>query len=395
MENPNNHFQRCTKQHAHVREIIGAARDPAGRAIATCARALRILIKESKRPQWTLWNQAELVSEVQRRARILVYQHGQEYRCQCGRSKMPMEMVCADAAQFFKSAKTGTSIERAAALIKHLQHRIPHAVVAVAPTKRSKGFIAKSKKLVPASYTAVQLEDVLAAMKYASKDRSFLVGAHVVQRTDGWAMGGHMSAVATSVTLEHDVSRLYAHRDRARSLGWYVGKMPTPQVIQGIIHVDDTLIFSKTLCHRCIESGILRCWPRELGMEVEQRPPVLTFLHITMTLKNVVEECPVVFRPSTPNEAYAKGEMEEPMVARVCQYIKTITDPREMLRPFLAAKFACYNKLYGRTYDGSDIDHELAIMLSEILRAEWPPKVLAKPCFVLALQLTMILKNSS
>ena len=66
---PSNNFFKCTKQHAHQREIIGSAMDPAGHALSLCSRALRILIRASGKPQCTLWNQSFLVDEVRRRSR--------------------------------------------------------------------------------------------------------------------------------------------------------------------------------------------------------------------------------------------------------------------------------------------------------------------------------------
>ena len=50
----------CKKDHAHEREIVANAKDPAKRTMALAARALRLAKKLSHEPGWTLWNQAEL-----------------------------------------------------------------------------------------------------------------------------------------------------------------------------------------------------------------------------------------------------------------------------------------------------------------------------------------------
>jgi hypothetical protein len=50
----------CKKDHAHEREIVANAKDPAKRTMVLAARALRLAKKLSNEPGWTLWNQAEL-----------------------------------------------------------------------------------------------------------------------------------------------------------------------------------------------------------------------------------------------------------------------------------------------------------------------------------------------
>eukprot|EP00974_Lingulodinium_polyedra_P009409 900560-Lingulodinium_polyedra.AAC.1 len=149
-------------------------------------------------------------------------------------------------------------------------------------------------------------------MQFAISDKAFLVGNEVVQRRDGWPMGGCVSAAATSITIEHDVARLYSNNNVAHEIGWHCKKMPTCSVVQGIVHVDDSMIMSKTLCSRCIESGALKCWPRDIGMEVEQRAPDLTFLHLTLHVRDEITACPIDFYPSMPNAPFARGEVDFP-----------------------------------------------------------------------------------
>ena len=99
---------------------------------------------------------------------------------------------------------------------------MPHAVVAVAPSKQTRGFIAQSEKMVPKTYSMVHFDDILNAMIFTIKDRLFLVGNHVIKRKDGWAMGGFMSSSATCVTLEHDINNLYTKTATARETGWLI-----------------------------------------------------------------------------------------------------------------------------------------------------------------------------
>eukprot|EP00974_Lingulodinium_polyedra_P071540 6919892-Lingulodinium_polyedra.AAC.1 len=68
---------------------------------------------------------------------------------------------------------------------------MPEAVIAVANTKRAKGFVVKHPRLVPKHYKTVYTQDIMDALKFARKDRSFSLGNIILRRKDGWAMGGH------------------------------------------------------------------------------------------------------------------------------------------------------------------------------------------------------------
>ena len=82
------------------------------------------------------------------------------------------------------------------------------------------------------------------------------------------------------------------------------------KTIQGLIHVDDTLIASKIHCASCLEKGVKVLWPENLGIEIEHRPPILDFLHIRIELLDCIVECPVNFTPLFKNEDFARGNTE-------------------------------------------------------------------------------------
>ena len=126
-----------------------------------------------------------------------------------------------------------------------------------------------------------------------------------------------MSAAATAITVEHDIAKYYASAAKARSIHWYAEGLTQAQTVQGIVHVDDSLIFSKSLCYDCLEYGATHCWPREIGMEVEQRGPEIVFLHIRVSVRNEVCSCPVSFAPAMPNAPYARGTADFPKISRV------------------------------------------------------------------------------
>ena len=74
---------------------------------------------------------------------------------------------------------------------------------------------------MPASYYTVDVHDILRALEFSRHDRNFAVGSVVLRRKDGWPMGGHMSAAATSVTLEYSIAMLYKYKERFQKLQWH------------------------------------------------------------------------------------------------------------------------------------------------------------------------------
>ena len=102
IKNPTNSLVGfCEKQHAHEREIISCAGDPAAVALKYCSRALRLLVRYQKPYGWTLWRQIDIVPVIREKVKKLRYRPGLERVCVCGRQKLPVEGISADAAQFF------------------------------------------------------------------------------------------------------------------------------------------------------------------------------------------------------------------------------------------------------------------------------------------------------
>ena len=97
-------------------------------------------------------------------------------------------------------------------------------MVAIARTKKAKCFIASSRKHVPATYQAVTMSDMQSAISFARRDIRFILGNCVMKRRDGWPMGGHMSASATTVTLDYDVAMIYKYKERLKKMKWQCGK---------------------------------------------------------------------------------------------------------------------------------------------------------------------------
>eukprot|EP00974_Lingulodinium_polyedra_P104139 10079379-Lingulodinium_polyedra.AAC.1 len=76
------------------------------------------------------------------------------------------------------------------------------------------------------------MNEILAAISFARRDRRFALGQYIMKRKDGWPMGGHMSASATTVTLEYDIARMYKYRDRLERMEWDCPSLPTEAIVQ-------------------------------------------------------------------------------------------------------------------------------------------------------------------
>ena len=156
------------------------------------------------------------------------------------------------------------------------------------------------------------------------------------------------------------------------------------KTIQGLIHVDDTLIASKIHCASCLEKGVKMLWPENLGIEIEHRPPILDFLHIRIELLDCIVECPVNFTPLFKNEDFARGNTEYQKIASVVPFTPGFTEPREVLRPYVSARFAGFVQVYAFHLD--DVESELAKVIAEILRLGWSPKQLANVMFTVGMK---------
>ena len=154
-----------------------------------------------------------------------------------------MEAVCAEAAQFFKNSKTSHAIKRSDQLFEQLARKMKDVTVAVANSKRAKGYVVKEPRFVPKGYKAISINDVKGALNFAALDRRFCVGDSILKRRDGWAMGGHLSAAATTVVLESDIHDLYTKNWKAIRTNWQFKTMSMSSLIQGILHVDDSIVF--------------------------------------------------------------------------------------------------------------------------------------------------------
>ena len=105
---------------------------------------------------------------------------------------------------------------------------------------------------------------------------------------------------------------LYENPERAREAGFWFDGVPTCQVLQALLHVDDCLVFSKLLCTSCLVAGLSTVWPADVGLTVESTEQTVDFLRVTVTFATGHEE-PELFSvaPSFPDSEFVLGRSIE------------------------------------------------------------------------------------
>ena len=63
---------------------------------------------------------------------------------------------------------------------------------------------------------------------------------------------------------------------------WFVPGLTAMDVVQGVQHVGDCVLFSKVWCDACLEKGLSYLWPADMGFEVEERSPHMRFLQTAL-----------------------------------------------------------------------------------------------------------------
>ena len=199
------------KPHCHEREVVAAASDPLLRKLSMCARAIRLAKKYSGDPGWTLWNQSKVTEEILCKAHKLEYLRDSRgaplwRKCPCGENRCsPMAVVKVDAAQFFKQASVPRAEARAKEMFQRLATQKKCLGVAVKQSSRAAGQLWIRGKHIGEGSKKFTFDELSQAMAFCGKDNLFLLGSGVIERVQGWPMGGAMSPAATCIDLEHDL----------------------------------------------------------------------------------------------------------------------------------------------------------------------------------------------
>ena len=142
------------------------------------------------------------------------------------------------------------------------------------------------------------------AMEYTARHNYFLVGNMVVRRRRGWAMGSSMSEPAALTDLGGAVYETYSSLQKWKRTGLQVENLTPLQTLQAVLHVDDALAFSRVWCAMCIEKGIGKIFPPDVGTTLEGTGPQVHFLHADVAIDGISVEV----TPHTDNQELAEGK---------------------------------------------------------------------------------------
>ena len=364
----------CQKSHAHEREIISNVCEPFRLQLRAVARSMRLVKRLSKEPSWNLWNQSKLATAVHDRVNALRVDPEHSMQCPCGAKKSSVvEMAKVDAAQFFKSASMERGCKRTHGLLVRVHKRTNCNAVAVFKGTKAKGALVRSTIRNTRKKHIILFDDIIRTLRFEKRNKYFLVGNLVVQRLRGWPMGAAVSEPGTMVDLGHDVYRLYKHKKLAAAVGWSHKDFSTAELIQGICHVDDCVLFSAVFCFCCLYHGLRRLWPKDVGVTLEEHGPRLKFLQAEL-ISNAHEKN-VEVRPYSPNNDFALGISIFPKFARLAHYIK---DPGihndvqtcKLLRTFMWGRIITFDRLAeGNPERGQNAFIDL---VAETLWLQWP-----------------------
>ena len=332
----------CTKPHAHNREICSNAFEPQRTFLFRAARALRIAKQHSRDHMWTLWNQTQVAPVIQSKLSTLK-EHPERIRVYpCGASKEPISFAKCDTSQFFKDAAVDRGKSRAGRLLDWIFAKTPKSAVRITRGAKAGRKPAFDSKEPPKGQVKISFSDIRAALSLASEHRFLVLGSTVVERVKGWPMGGSMSEPATLADLGDDIHTLYENPKKAKHCGFCFPGLSAPGILQGILYVDDYLCMSKILCSQCIFTGIKKLIPRDVGMSLEADSFPMDYLQARFRWGNGQ----VIVEPFNANENIAKGEEDEPHVARVTHF--KISRPAlqfEDIRNLIVGKILVYNAI--------------------------------------------------
>ena len=366
------HGLTCLKSHAHEREIVSYCANPIRRGLRTCAKAVRLLKRLSGEHAWTLWNQSQF-------KHVLLGRHIQLATvpqfvnvCICGKVKKPLCMIKADAAQFFKAASIERGIDRVLQLLNRVSLKTGHTAIAVAKNKALDGFLCKADRKSNIHHEVISFDRINQYLQFLLEDRHFLVGDVVVKRLSGWPMGGPFSEPGTLIDLQHDVFLASGSIDVRKRIGWHIEGLSLEQVMGGVMHVDDSLLFSKCLCEDCLEKGMCELWPKDVGCSKEDGGCCMRFLNSFVFINNDKFE---IF-PHHPNIPFVLGYKAEQTVSRLGPYLGDDIHSFAYLNTYLCGQIISYNFICGG--DPCDMLPHTLLLLYEAYRLNWPNIMISK-----------------
>ena len=361
----------CGKSHAHEREVCAGSQEPMLRTLSLHARALRLAKRSSHEPSWSLWDQSDLAAVLQNRVEKLQYHSQYVLQCPCGRKKCtPLSLLKVDANQFFKAADARRGIRRCKRFLDRVRDKRKVNAVAVKRSSRAEGFLCQASKPVSKQFRICKFEDIIAAMSFCALDSSFFVGDVLVQRRQGYAMGSSFSEPATLVDLGECIYRLYTDPAFALRIGWDCKGFRTEQVVQGLQHVDDAIVFSKILCVRCLMDGIEQLWPKDVGFSIEGEGPEVDFLAAKLCISSEASNFPVSISPKIVNLDFALHSGAHLAKSRFQRFLAFGLQTKKQLRALVLQRLCLCDRLTQGSIEGASTC--VSELVGEIFRLGWP-----------------------
>ena len=364
----------CKKDHSHEREIVSEALSPIKGHLRLTARAIRLTKKVSKEFTWTFWNQSEIGRILDVRFQQLEFDARFTHICPCGKSKNLISQIKLDAAQFFKQADICRGVRRIRELLNRVTRQTGLKAIAVSRSQRVSGHLCKASRKSDRAVKVVHFNHINKVLDYILEDRFFTLGDTIMCRQTGWPQGGPLSEPGTLVDLGEDVRHLQAHKDEMSNVGWKIpGKdLELRQVICGLCHVDDALLISKVLCCDCIEAGVSKMWPADVGTSKEEEGNVVRFLH---TVVSVESGRPRII-PYVPNLLFTLGITNTQKIARIGHFAGAPMNNYHQIRIYVFCQVLSANHLCnGRVHD---LYFVIWSLISEIIQLGWPQSMVAK-----------------
>ena len=185
-------------------------------------------------------------------------------------------------------------------------------------------------------------------------------------------MGGSYSEPGTLVDLGGLIARLYIDEQLQRDIGLAVNGIPFEKTVQGLMHVDDSIMISFIHCNQCMLRGIQTLFPRDVGVSDEGTQPILKFLNAVIH----VSGDSVRLLPHFPNGSFAFRESKFQFVAKLGDFRSTPMFHYRHLRSFLIIQAVNINfVVQGDAYWGFPT---LLLYILEIQRLHWPPIWIAR-----------------
>ena len=362
----------CTKDHAHEREIVSDFHNPCKKHLRLVARAVRLIKMLSGERTWTLWRQSQLKPVLKERVAHLKGHADCKIVCPCGKKKgNELSLIKIDAAQFFKAASLERGLERVRSLLTRVEQQ-GYDAVAVRKSARCAGFLCKSIRASDQSAQVVPFSVIRDTLSFIYHDRYFTVGSLVMKRKGGWPMGGSFSEPGTLVDLSEEIRLLDENSGKLVEVGWNFKGWKLHDLVSGLMHVDDAVVFSRIFCPGCLEQGMKRLWPQDVGISLEEIGPTVRMLHSHIHIIGLT----VHIRPYNPNTSFALGFSSEQKVARLGPFLGQPFHEYADLQKFLHAKILAYNHLVQGDYDNMFV--YVGVLLLEIVKLQWPEKFIRK-----------------